>query len=96
MSQKATFTSAKCVLVIGATSGIGKDLALAIHRLPSKPTVIVSGRRTDRLDEIIRSNSSPERGLIASKQVDVKSNAASLKSYAESVVAEHPEVSSQV
>lgn len=42
----------KCVLVIGATSGIGRSLALAIHALPSKPTVLVSGRRQERLDEL--------------------------------------------
>jgi len=33
------------------------DLALAIHDLPSKPTVIVAGRRKHRLDEILAKGS---------------------------------------
>lgn len=43
---------AKCVLIIGATSGIGRALALAIHDLPTQPTVIVAGRRMERLEEL--------------------------------------------
>lgn len=42
----------KCVLVTGATSGIGRALALDIAKLPSRPTVIGSGRRKERLEEL--------------------------------------------
>ncbi|TFK57383.1 NAD(P)-binding protein [Heliocybe sulcata] len=44
----------KCILVIGATAGIGRALALSLLALPSKPTVIVSGRRRSRLDELAK------------------------------------------
>ena len=50
----ANITQAKCILVTGATSGIGRALALAIHDLESKPTVIAVGRRQDRLDELAK------------------------------------------
>jgi NADP-dependent 3-hydroxy acid dehydrogenase YdfG len=46
----------KCVLVLGATSGLGRALARSIQALPSKPTVIVTGRRKDRLDELAKEN----------------------------------------
>ncbi len=44
--------AARCVLVTGATSGIGRALALAIAALPTEPTVIAAGRRPARLAEL--------------------------------------------
>ncbi|KAI0067697.1 NAD-P-binding protein [Artomyces pyxidatus] len=44
----------RCVLVIGATSGIGRALALSIRDLPHKPTLIVAGRRKERLEELVK------------------------------------------
>src|SRR5271154_6934085 len=44
----------KCVLITGATSGIGKALAARILALPSSPKVIAVGRRQDRLDEMTK------------------------------------------
>lgn len=41
------------ILVIGSTACLGRALALSILDLPSKPTVIVCGRRKERLDELI-------------------------------------------
>ncbi|KAF9535834.1 hypothetical protein CPB83DRAFT_842421 [Crepidotus variabilis] len=49
----------KCVLVTGATSGIGRALSLALAELPSKPKVIGTGRRPDRLEELIKSGVEP-------------------------------------
>ena len=46
----------RCILVIGATAGIGRALALALHDLPSKPNVIVGGRRQERLDELTKTS----------------------------------------
>lgn len=42
----------KCILVTGATAGIGRALALSLAKLPSKPQVIAAGRRQDRLEEL--------------------------------------------
>lgn len=78
---------AKCVLVIGATAGIGRALALAIRDLPSKPTVIVAGRRQHRLDELSTGNDRVE-GI----QVDVTAGRPALKEFVETVVMKHPEV----
>ena len=79
---------AKCVLVLGATAGIGRNLALAIHDLPHKPTIIVSGRRQGRLDELAGSSS-----RIEGTQLDVTAGRAVLKDFVDTVVAKHPEVS---
>ena len=42
----------KCILITGATSGIGRALALALAKLPSRPQVIAAGRRKERLEEL--------------------------------------------
>ncbi len=42
----------RCILVTGATAGIGRALALSLAKLPSKPQVIAAGRRQDRLEEL--------------------------------------------
>lgn len=77
------------MLVIGATSGIGRALALAIHALPSKPTVIVAGRRQDRLDELERKD---ER--LETAKIDVNSGRGALKSFVHDLTAKYPDVSS--
>ncbi|KAI0931943.1 hypothetical protein AcW2_000709 [Taiwanofungus camphoratus] len=77
----------KCVLVIGATSGIGRALALAIHALPSKPTVIVAGRRQDRLDELEKKD---ER--LETAKIDVNSGRGALKSFVHDLTAKYPDL----
>ncbi|KAK7060413.1 hypothetical protein VNI00_001178 [Paramarasmius palmivorus] len=47
-----SINDSKCILVTGATSGIGRALALALSQLPSKPKIVGTGRRPDRLAEI--------------------------------------------
>ncbi|KAK7060414.1 hypothetical protein VNI00_001179 [Paramarasmius palmivorus] len=47
-----SINDSKCILVTGATSGIGRALAIALSQLPSKPKVIGTGRRPDRLAEL--------------------------------------------
>ncbi|OCB87119.1 hypothetical protein A7U60_g5854 [Sanghuangporus baumii] len=79
----------KCVLVIGATAGIGRALALAIHALPSKPTVIVAGRRKERLDELVKKGD----GRIEAMQVDISSGKDMLKAFADEVIQKFPDVS---
>ena len=81
--------SARCVLVTGATSGIGRALALAIHELQTKPTVIVVGRRQERLDELAKLSD-----RIKPVQFDVASGREALKQFAADMVSRFPEVSS--
>lgn len=89
--KRANIQDAKCVLVVGATAGIGRALALAIHDLPSKPTVIISGRRQDRLDELAQKS---ER--FRTVRVDVASGRESLKKYVDDLVLTYPDVSTSI
>jgi short-subunit dehydrogenase involved in D-alanine esterification of teichoic acids len=75
----------KCILLIGGTSGIGQALAHALVALPSKPTVIVGGRRQQRLDEM-----KSER--LETVQVDINADAAQLKTFTDKILQQYPEV----
>ena len=76
----------KCVLVTGATSGIGRALALALAKLPSKPRVIAVGRRKDRLEELAKSG-------FETVEFDMNTDSFGLKKFADSVMQKYPEVS---
>lgn len=80
----------KFVLVVGATAGIGKALALAIINLPSNPTVIIAGRRQDRLNDIISEHG--KSGRLEGIRMDVDTDRASLKKTVEDVLAKYPKV----
>lgn len=82
----------KCVLVIGATSGIGRALALAICALPTKPTVIVAGRRKERLDELVVKGQGCCDGRIKALQVDISASRDTLKDFVESTLQGYPDV----
>lgn len=77
----------RCILVIGATAGIGRALALAIHDLPSKPDVIVGGRRKERLDELTKTSD-----RIKGVQVDVSANRATLQAFVKDTISAYPDV----
>lgn len=81
-----SISDAKCVLVIGATSGIGRALALAIHALPHNPTVIVGGRRQERLDELIAKD--PQR--IKAIRIDTTSPRDTLKAFVSDIINAYP------
>ncbi|KAK7463783.1 hypothetical protein VKT23_005723 [Stygiomarasmius scandens] len=81
----ASILDSKCVLVTGATSGIGRALALEIAKLPSKPKVIGCGRRQDRLDELSKAG-------LEGIQLDVSADRETLKSSVEDIVSKNPEV----
>jgi len=81
--------NAKCVLVIGATSGLGRALALAISELPGRPTVIAAGRRQDRLKEL-------EAKKLETVQIDVAADPATLKTTVDSLVAKYPDLDAVV
>ncbi|KAK7064462.1 hypothetical protein R3P38DRAFT_2824690 [Favolaschia claudopus] len=80
--------NAKCILVIGATSGIGRALAIALSELPSHPSVIAAGRRQDRLKEL-------EDKKLETVQLDVTADTQTLKATVDSLIAKYPNVRAQ-
>ncbi|KAJ3813500.1 hypothetical protein F5876DRAFT_87031 [Lentinula aff. lateritia] len=79
----------KCVLVTGATSGIGRALALAIASLPSHLKVIGLGRRKDRLVGLA------EAGIDA-EIFDVNADKAATKTFVEEMIRKYPEIDTLV
>ncbi|THU94842.1 NAD(P)-binding protein [Dendrothele bispora CBS 962.96] len=75
----------KCILVTGATAGIGRALALETAKLPSKPKVIGCGRRQDRLDQL------SEAG-IEGMQLDVNADKETLKKFVDDLVNKNPDL----
>lgn len=82
----------KVVLVIGATAGIGRALALAIHALPSKPIVIISGRRSDRLESVVKEGDPLGEGRLKSICANIDVDRTALKQFTESVLSQNPDV----
>jgi len=82
-----SISSCRCVLVIGATSGLGRALGLAIRDLPSKPTVIAAGRRAERLEELAQENG------VKVEQLDVSLPSESLISAVNAILARHHDAS---
>ncbi|EPQ60886.1 NAD P-binding protein [Gloeophyllum trabeum ATCC 11539] len=85
MSATPGIADSKCVLVIGATAGIGRALAASIHSLPSKPTVVVSGRRQQRLDELCKTG-------LETIQFDANTDAKSLKAFVDDLLERYPQL----
>ena len=84
----ASILKSKCVLVTGATAGIGRALARAIRDLPSKPTVIAMGRRQERLDELAK------EGFKTAK-FDMNTTPDKIKAFVDDITGQYPEVSSE-
>ncbi|KAH9944091.1 NAD-P-binding protein [Epithele typhae] len=78
---------AKCILVIGATAGLGRALALALHDLESKPTVIAVGRRHERLDELAQT-----RDRIKTFRADMNVDEQGIRAFVQSVLSSYPDV----
>ncbi|KAG1867855.1 hypothetical protein DFJ58DRAFT_768128 [Suillus subalutaceus] len=85
-----SISDSKCVLIVGSTAGIGRALALAILDLPSQPTVIVCGRRKERLDELVASHNAT--GRLKSVTLDVLSERNALKSSIQDIVNTYPDL----
>jgi len=75
----------KCILITGATSGIGRALALDIAKLPTHPKVIATGRRKDRLEELSAA------GLHA-EYLDLSLDLNSLRKSVDDLLARYPDV----
>lgn len=84
-SMSPSINNSRCILITGATSGIGRALALALATLPSKPKVIGLGRRKDRLDGL------REAGLEA-EEFDVNADRATTKNFVAEILVKYPEV----
>ena len=83
-------TNSKCVLVIGSTAGIGRALALAILDLPSQPTVIICGRRKERLNELVACHGAT--GRLKSVTLDVLAEREALKASIRGIINTYPDV----
>jgi len=79
--------ASKCILITGATAGIGRSLALALAKLPSQPQVIATGRRQDRLDEL-------KIAGLEVFQLEFDTDIASLKKSVDSILEKYPQVRS--
>ncbi|KAI6001096.1 NAD(P)-binding protein [Pisolithus orientalis] len=79
----------KCMLIIGSTSGLGRALALSILDLPSKPTVIVCGRRQERLDELVSSHGAD--GRLRAVKLDVNTDRQTLKAAIDDITRTYPD-----
>ncbi|PFH54657.1 hypothetical protein AMATHDRAFT_72427 [Amanita thiersii Skay4041] len=75
----------KCVLVTGATSGIGRALALAIASLPTSPKVIGAGRRSGRLEQLAQAG-------LDTVHVDLDTDKLSLKRFADDIIDKYPQI----
>ncbi|KAH7907569.1 NAD(P)-binding protein [Hygrophoropsis aurantiaca] len=80
----------KCILIIGSTAGLGRALALSILALPSKPTVIVCGRRQERIDELIAVHGTD--GRLKGFKLDLLADRASLKASIAEIVQQYPQL----
>ena len=75
----------KCVLMVGATSGIGLAMAEKLVREGSK--VIAVGRRKDRIDEFVRKHGSNAGGIT----YDI-TDSDNLKTFVRTVTSTYPDL----
>ncbi|KAL4267605.1 short-chain dehydrogenases/reductases (SDR) family protein [Pleurotus pulmonarius] len=83
-----SISDSRCVLVTGATAGIGRALAYAISDLPSKPRVIAAGRRQDRLDELT--------SKMDTIQINFDTDKETIKKFVDDTIAKYPDLDTLV
>lgn len=76
--------SGNTILITGGASGIGRELAERFHAQGN--TVIIAGRRKDRLDDVAAAH-----GGITGYVLDIDSNDA-IQAFAAKVIEEHPDL----
>ena len=76
----------KCVLMVGATSGIGLGMAEKLISKGSK--VVVVGRRKDRLDEFVRKHGKTKAGAVP---FDI-TNTKGMSSFVDTVTSNYPDL----
>lgn len=76
----------KCVLLVGATSGIG--LAMAEKFVASGSKVLVVGRRQERLDEFVAKHGPEKAGSVA---FDI-TNTTGIPSFVKTVTTKYPDL----
>ena len=72
------------IFITGGTSGIGRALAEAFHKLDNK--VIISGRRRANLDQVVAANPG-----MAAIELDI-TDSGSIEAAAAKLIAEHPDL----
>ena len=82
----SSIDNAKCILITGATSGIGRALALALVNLPNRPQVVAAGRRKERLEELSKVEG------ISTIQLELSGDPNALKQTAQDLIRRFPEV----
>ncbi|KAI5995640.1 NAD(P)-binding protein [Pisolithus albus] len=70
----------KCILIIGSTSGLGRDLALSILELPPSPP----------LDELVSSHGAD--GRLRAVKLDVTADRATLKATIDDIIKTYPDL----
>ena len=64
---------------------------MAIHALPTQPTVIVGGRRKDRLEELVKKGQEIG-GRLDAVQIDVTASRETLKIFIDGMISKYPDV----
>ncbi|KAF8645734.1 hypothetical protein AX16_007602 [Volvariella volvacea WC 439] len=80
-----SINNSKCVLVLGATAGIGRALATRIKALPGHPKVIAVGRRQERLDELAKAGFETAR-------FDISQDVEIIRKFVEGIVTRYPDL----
>ncbi len=89
MSNLSGLTTRRCILVTGATSGIGRALAIALSGGSSQRRVVAAGRRLSRLEEL---KTTYEMDIV---ELDLAKEKEALKLDVEAIVKAYPDVRPQ-
>ncbi|KAI0321685.1 hypothetical protein OF83DRAFT_1161670 [Amylostereum chailletii] len=86
-----SLVNCRCILVVGATAGIGRALTRSLYALPSKPTVIGAGRRKERLDELVDWGKKQGDTRLKALQLDISADRQALISSVDQYLEKYPD-----